>query len=220
MQVQSTALIFHEVNTGPGDRTLSVVAHDVLYREQQSPVMGAGKVLDTEAKAKILQVLNDDVQRSPEFIEPATLFQDRETLVWYRVRQKTRVCLDGHNLSIPVPSLVFMLHRGHLYVRAYKGERRPSPDTHLICSGLPNLYANGSWCAGGNRLPERPSQRHMADVEGMFFESPFTHDGSERPINGGGLDWLRSLEGKPRFPIRQLPGTRHTLMSWIKEVRK
>jgi hypothetical protein len=54
----------------------------------------------------------------------------------------------------------------------------------------------------------------------MFFESPFTHAGSE-PLPGGATDmttWFESLQGKRTFPTKGLEASDLTLGRWINRV--
>lgn len=219
MQLESTAIVFHKLNTGMHASALSVVTHE-LRSGTNGPSLGPGRVFSTADKMALAQSLVDDLSAHVELLDERCLVANLETLMWYRPRQKTTVCVAGLEYSVPLPSLVFLCHRGKLYVRAYKGAGRPNGETLLLSAGLPNLYQSGSWCAGGNLLPSHPTQRDIERIEHLFFESPFTHPGSE-PMPHGCKDmteWFCALQSKRSFPMKSLPTSSQTLGRWLQGV--
>lgn len=211
--VQSVALMIHKVSQqGINSTNLAVMAHDVYHQGNQS-VLGAGRPFSTTDKTNLLEILSDDVTPDLEIIESRCLAKGKETLMWYRPRVKTAIDVHGKTYTIPLPSLVFLLHKRTLYVTAYKGDKRPEKDTKLLLAGLPNISANGSWCSGGNSLPAHPNQAHIERIEEVFFLSPFTH------FNGAAADlglpdnmnapehltaYCEALEKKRQFPVSKL----------------
>lgn len=219
MHIESTAIVFHHLQTGMSGESLSVVTHD-FRQTDAGPSLGPGRVFGTSDKMALARVLIDDLNTGIELLNERCIVANLETLMWFRPRANTKLCVAGVDYTVPLPSLLFLCHRGKLYVRAYKGNKRPDQDTELYSAGLPNLYQHGSWCAGGNQLPSHPCQRDIEKIEAMFFESPFTHAGSE-PLPGGALDmtsWFGSLQNKRSFPTRSLEPADMTLGRWINRV--
>lgn len=221
MTVQSVALVLHKITVNNGDNELSVIAHDVHHTQGQS-VLGPGRVFSTRDKQALTEILSNDLNRTLELLQPVCLAASHETLLWYRPRQRTTVCLQGQELAVPLPSLVFLCHQGQLYVMAYRGNRRPTPATRLFVSGLPNIQqALGDWCSGGNRLPEHPAQSHIERIETMFFRSPFTHWGSWSPDDNADItEWFTAMADKKTFPVSVLPSADQTLGQWFSQITR
>ena len=219
MQIQSTAIVFHHLQHGMSGESLSVVTHD--FRDTDTgPELGPGRVFSSSDKVALARVLIDDLNTSIELLNERCMVSNLETLMWYRPRAKAALCIAGVDYTVPLPSLLFLCHRGKLYVKAYKGTGRPHSETELYSAGLPNLYQLGSWCAGGNQLPSHPAQSDIDRIESMFFESPYTHSGSE-PMPGGATDmaaWFESLQDKRSFPGKLLEASNLTLGRWINRV--
>jgi len=216
MHIESTAIVIHHLQTGPSDAALSVVAHDVRQSDK-GPSLGPGRTFSSTDKLALARVLIDDLSASVELLDERCLVVNLETLMWYRPRAKTTLCIAGVDYTVPLPSLLFLCHRGELHVKAYKGTKRPSADTELFSAGLPNLYKLGSWCSGGNRLPEHPGQESIAEIESAFFESPFTHSGNE-PLPGNRDEmtgWFKLLQARRSFPTQALISSNLTMGKWI-----
>lgn len=212
--VSSLALLIHKVESGPtNNSSLAVMAHDVYHQGGQS-VLGAGRPFNTTDKQNLLDILAEDTSAEMEFLEARCLASGKESLMWYRPRQKTTMDVCGKDYTVPLPSLIFLLHKGTLYVTAYKGDKRPEPTTRLLQCGLPNIGGGkGSWCSGGNGLPNHPTQAHIDRIEEVFFLSPFTH------FNGASADlgteedqssrksltpYFELLQTKRQFPTSKL----------------
>lgn len=215
--VSSQAFVLHRAKFGEDGDTFTILAHDVFHQNGKSQ-LGPGRAFGHDQKTALLTILSGYMQRDLEFLDAVCLAASHQTLVWYRPRQKTTVNLRGTEIDVPMPSLVFLAHKGQLHVAAYKGERRPERDTKLLHCALPNIQTNlGGWCSGGNRLPDMPSQHHIERMEKMFFQSPFTHWGHTRPSEAGESmeDYFTALKGKTRFPISQLEEMGTTLTGWM-----
>lgn len=215
--IASRAFVLHQAQFGNEESTFSILTHDVYHQGGQSQ-LGPGRPFGHDEKAALMAILSTYMQRDLEFLDAVCLAASHETLMWFRPRQKTTINLRGTEINVPMPSLVFLAHKGKLHVAAYKGERRPERDTKLLHCSLPNIQTNvGGWCSGGNQLPDMPSQHHIERMERMFFQSPFTHWGFNRPCENDVSmeDFFTSLKGKARFPISQLSEMGATLADWM-----
>ncbi len=217
--INSRALVIHQAQFGNAQDTFSILSHDVYHHGGKS-ALGPGRPFGHDEKTALLSILSDYMNRDLEFLDAYCLASSHESLVWYRPRQKTTINVNGEDMDVPMPSLIFMAHKGHLYVAAYKGERRPERDTKLLNCCLPNVGGHGSWCSGGNRIPDLPIQAHAAKIEKMFFLSPFTHWGTFVPSEGDDRKlkmetFFSGLKGKRTFPISLLSDMKVTVSEWM-----
>jgi len=223
MSVQSMAIVIHQANPGGfGNQILSVVRHTIHHGENES-VLGPGAVFSQEDKNHLIEILTDDTKQPMELLDETVLMRGEETLVWYRPRQKTQVNANGTDYTVPLPSLVFACHKGHLYVMAYQGERRPTHHTPLFMAGLPNIQSElGNWCSGGNNLPAKPTQAQMTRIEEVFFVSPFTHwsRGIPQQADHDFEQWFKTLSRQRRFPMKTLPDAELTLDQWLRKLTR
>lgn len=218
MPLNSTAIVIHKAELSNFENILSVTAHEIHHGDKQSS-LGPGRVFSNDDKASLAMVLSGDSAAPMELLSPHCLAAGKETLLWHRPRQKTTINVDGKLLDVHLPSLVFLAHKGELFVMATQGTKRPEPDSPLLFSGMPNAYKNGLWCSGGNRIPDNPQQRHIEQIERLFFESPFTHWGAERPKDSGDMtDWFTNLATKNRFPMRSLNSINLNLGLWFRSI--
>ncbi|KXS55283.1 MAG: hypothetical protein AWU57_382 [Marinobacter sp. T13-3] len=220
MQVESVAIVIHKLShsshaydNGMG---LSVTAHDIIHHNDRS-TLGPGRVFGINDQQQLLATLTEQVVAEPEILDTNVLVSTQETLMWYRPAGKTLVNMNGTDMRIPLPPLVFACHKGRLYIMAATGSGRPNADTALRECGLPNVNADGAWCDGGNKLPEQPRQSHIEDIERMFLESPFTHWWNTHPEGAEDMTaWFEALAKKPRYPMRSLNDANRTLGQWLK----
>lgn len=224
MDIQSTALVFHQIRHGSqyryGDSDLSVIVHDVRHDDSQ-PTLGPGRVFSNTDKQRLAEVLVEDLRVNVELLNPYCLSAAQQTLMWYRPRGRQSLRFQHETLECPLPSLVFLAHKGQLYVKAYKGERRPDANTPLTSAGMPNTNHFGSWCSGGNTVADFPTQRDIERIEERFFLSPFTHMGSERLPHKGPENmeaFYRWLAGQRRYPSGSMVSSNLTLGQWLKRI--
>jgi PRTRC genetic system protein B len=226
--VHSLALVVHSANLG-SDQTLSVVAHDVHHQDRKS-MLGPGRVFSTRDKQELLGLLSGNLNMSLEMLDERCLAASQETIMWFKPRGKQLVNVQGTELEVPLPSLIFLLHQRQLHIVAYKGNRRPDPDTKLLACGLPNVSRNGSWCSGGNAMPAHPTQSDIEGIERRFFLSPFTHWTGNHVTDAGDMEqFFHDLSEKRSYPVNKLaPATQPlrngwddrcvTLKSWMNEI--
>lgn len=213
--VESQALVLHKL-----DQHFSAVIHDIHYYDQ-GPVMGAGRVMSASDQERLIEILSSQSNHTLAFVPDTLLAQDRQTLMWWRPAGPAQLGFSAGMLTAHLPALVFCLHKGNLKVAALRSQERPTPDSKLYHSGFPNTSESGSWCSGGNRLPDEPNQGHMQRVQDTFLESPFTHGGgSAIKDESNVMDfWKNARRAKP-FPVRRLLPMGKTLGDWIKEAAK
>ena len=118
-QVKTLALLIHSVTASEtNEQNLAVMAHDVYHQGDQS-ILGAGRAFTTTDKRNLLEILSNDTSADMEFLEARCLASGKESLMWFRPRQKTTVDILGKSYTVPLPSLVFLLHKQNLYIAAY-----------------------------------------------------------------------------------------------------
>lgn len=212
--VKSQALLVHTYD----DRCVAA-AHEV-HHTPNGFVLGAGRNLSVANQKSIVAALSRNVVLEMEIIPEAVLAFDRETVIWWRRACTVEMCLSSGVMARAVPSLIFRLRRGNLWVAAIRGTRRPAAATRLYHCGLPNIGAEGLWCSGGNALDQYPVLCAISDYEKMFFQSPFTHHGAS-PLKGGreGFEFWENEPPNGRFSNSLLVSMQNKRLGhWVTEL--
>lgn len=212
--VKTQALMIHAYNNH------CVASAHKVHHTPNGFVLGAGRNLSVSDQKSIVAALSRNVVLKLELIPETVLAFDRETVIWWKRACVEEMCFSSGSVKRAIPSLIFCLRRGNLWVAAIKGSRRPSSTSRLYHCGFPNIDADGLWCSGGNVLDQYPELSSIGDYENMFFQSPFTDHGSS-PLKGvsGGLDFWESQSPEKHFSNSLLLSMRgkNRLAAWISE---
>lgn len=130
-------------------------------------------------------------QLEVELLTPYMLVRTQSTTVWWTPQQRRTIhfhCKETDRLGIREfdfihPALVWMVHRGSLYLRALPGSVRPEADTLLAVAPYWNIDDSGLVCLGSMRTPENRSLALLKKWEDGFFESSFTHPNRTQIVN-------------------------------------
>jgi len=128
--------------------------------------------------------------------------------------------LDVGNLTIPVPALV-LAGTGRSYYLWALAEPF-SPQAGVYDAPFPNVHDGGKIC-WGNNMPPQASLVNAHLAWKLFFESPFNShlvQGKTRRHSDDVRKLLVKLEGKQKFPLRELAASRGTLASNIERLFK
>ncbi len=121
--------------------------------------------------------------------------------VWIAPGKHTLNIRTGKRLdvwTVPLPGMVFVGNgtRYHIFAAAQRPARKSDPVFHCP---LPNVYEDGSICAGNVPFPKCEAGT-IAQSLSLFFESEFNHDLAGQHT----LALLVSLRGKRAFPLAEL----------------
>lgn len=104
----------------------------------------------------------------------------------------------------PHPGLIFYAGEREWRVFAYKGSKRPTPDTKLYQAPYFNVWEQGKICVGSVQLPDRFDVAAVEHYEAAWFDSIFTHPNQNKLTSYKGGDyqlWADLLDGKHKsFP--------------------
>lgn len=214
-EVESIALVIHSLN-----RRASAVVHSIIKLDDFRYTLGAGRVLDIQEKAEIVNILSDRDSCEMDLIPSNVVAFRPNALVWWRPASNTQVCVDNAFYKVETPPLLFAFAEGSLFVFALKENSRPKHQTKLYHCGFPNIDINGLWCAGGNHLPTSHSFKKIEQIEDMFFESPFTNHGASplKKCNDNSQFWKNKSRVK-QFPLSKLVANNKTLGDFISEIK-
>jgi hypothetical protein len=123
-------------------------------------------------------------------------------------------------LTIPVPALA-LAGAGHTYY-LWALKEPFSPQARVFDPPLPNIHGGGLVCWGDN-TPPNAHPRNAEKAWRLFFDSPFNShlaNGKTRRHKDDVRRLLVKLEGRARFPLRDLIADRGTLESNIDRLFK
>lgn len=128
--------------------------------------------------------------------------------------------LEVGTLTIPVPALV-LVGAGRSYYLWALAEAF-SPQARVFDAPFPNVHGGGQVCWGNNTPPLAGPSTAQAAWK-LFFESPFNShlvQGKTRRHADDVRKLLVNLDGKNKFPLRELAAERGTLTSNIERLLK
>lgn len=207
--VQTFALLVHQHTV---TKNIDITTHKVLSLSAGQHTLGAGRAMTGTDKDALLGILLDEDQ-SVDFIPENVLISTRTVLAWYREPEVREIPFkDGVQVNAPLPGLVFIARDGQpLRTYAYKGRKRPTPDTELYFTPLGNVYESGTTCTGNVNVPRNVSVANVPKWESFILDARNTHLSGIVPIKGitdfaGLVGFYKSLEEKAAktFPAKRL----------------
>ena len=217
--IQSAVLVYSD---GSGS---FATLHDVAREEGKAPYLRPGRALTTEFLRCLAEGLG--VRTPTEILPENILARTPEMMVWWTARSRRVMFfgggspeadrLNGH--VYPHPPLVFKIEGTELFVRALREDRRPGAESWLMMAPYWNCGTDGRVCLGTARVPKRASVDLIAQWEGGFFNSQFTHPGgavrlTSHPGGFAGL-WTSLAGSEGPFPLECLAEARQTLKQFV-----
>lgn len=225
------AVVFY----GDGKLISGGTVHD-MRMEGGRAVAGAGRLLTAQGLKALAQCAAEGLRRAPEIQPEQVLVATDELLVWWRRAgpedlafdvdwnrgEAGRARLQGVMKRMPLPALVFVLHRSRacqgiwqgVYVYAMGEDKRPTADTPMFRAPLLNLNDDGAVCWGDGELPKGRTSADIAQWESLFFSSKFTHYNHSSPVKSKDCyEWIADFcdSSAKEFPSDHLLPMRETL---------
>ena len=120
--------------------------------------------------------------------------------------------------KIPMPPHVIVCKGSSISLYALKKNARPTNDTPLFISPVPNVYSSNNLCKGSIDFPKNPTQDHIQDIEQGIFTTINTHAHVQSLTNvklGAQVKYLKSLENTKHFSVKNMIPINRTLKSII-----
>lgn len=205
-----------------GGQTVFASAHDIKTSDEGKATIEAGTPVSKTGLVKMMQTLVPENYAPAELLGNHILAQGSDHLAWYCKSQKRRVWFKCAELGGEVaaktdhPGLVFIIGKGHWYVFAVKGNKRPTSDTPLYVSPYLNVWKGGHICTGNIETPKGAMKFSTEAWEEAFFRSYFTHPnqhekGALTKYRGGIFSLWRALMKGRAFPAESLVAAGETL---------
>lgn len=208
-----------------GNRAFATL-HEVKYRPNEAPYLGAGQSVTTGFLETLAKGLGASM--GAEVLPEHVLARAPDLIAWWsRARPRLMFFGDGDPKTktltgkiYPHPALVFMIHGRELFVRALAENRRPRANTRLCNAPYWNTDAHGRVCLGTMRVPDETGVTSLTGWETAYFCSEFTHpSGAVRLTThpDGFLGLWSCLAGRQRaFPVKFLAGSKQTLEDFVR----
>jgi len=175
----SALIMYHHSKTGRLDMT----AHEVINAPGEGMfTLGAGRAFSELDKDTLVSIMLE-TDSSVEFLDPRILVKSRSHLVWYTAPQHIDVLFKGEMHNAPIPGLVYIAESGKpLRCFAFKGKKRPTPQTQLFFAPFGNYYKNGSFCTGNATVPKNNTIGDIPGWERFVLQCTNTHMGGVQVV--------------------------------------
>ena len=192
-----------------------------LFRWQEPSGLSGSKFVSAED----LQAAFSNSERDTGWLAPGVVRtgygKQGEWFVLHAPPQKLTIHLtDIGTITIPVPTLVLTGSGRSYYLWALKEPF--SPQARIFDAPFPNVHVGGQIC-WGNNTPPSASPSNAVTAWRLFFESPFNShlaQGKTHRHHDDVRKLLVRLDGKRKFPVRDLLAERGTLDSNIQHLFK
>ena len=205
-----------------GGQTVFASVHDIQTSKEGVATIAAGTPVSKTGLVKMMQTLVPEDYAPAELLGNHILAKGSDYLVWYCKPQKRQVWFKNDEIGQDVsanthqPGLVFIIGKGHWYVFAVKGNKRPTSSTPLYVAPYLNVWAGGHICTGNIETPKGGLKFSTEAWEEAFFRSYFTHPNVHEKdaltkYRGGIFSLWRSLMKGRAFPTESLVRAGETL---------
>ncbi len=205
-----------------GGQAVFASVHGIQTSKEGVATIEAGTPVSKIGLVKMMQTLVPEDYAPAELLGNHILAKGSDYLVWYCKPQKRQVWFKNKEIGQDVsattyqPGLVFIISKGHWYVFAVKGSKRPTSSTPLYVAPYLNVWKGGCICTGNIETPKGELKFSTAAWEEAFFRSYFTHPnqhekGALTSYRGGIFSLWRALMKGRAFPTESLVRAGETL---------
>lgn len=217
--VPISALITYK-NPNDGRHATFMAEHD-FTKVNNEFVIGEAHLLTLKDQTKIANKLLNKTN-STMLIHENMLAAFSDGLAWFIPAKtwsmSTLIMGKIKRFNIPMPPHVAVCKNNKIFVYAIKENKRPTLDTELFRSPVPNVYSKGNLCKGSVKFPSSPSSKDIPEIEKGIFETVGSdlHVQSLKDINPEDhIKSLISLKDTDYFNVSTLVSfpNKHTLKS-------
>lgn len=187
------SIVVYEGKQGE-DKTPKYVA--MMYRVENGKCVKPNLVSANELRQLLDSV---EVRQKGEFIPENVLMQSADRIAWWEKGCIATLNMDKAAVTVPLPPMAYLKVRDqkNIKVWALKENKRPTPDTDLYCVPFPQwTRQTGGVHLCGVRVPSAHKLSNIPKWVACVLESRWRFD--------SGVEPLRQLEGKKKYPIRSL----------------
>lgn len=215
----SNAILLYRENAG---QAVFASVHDIKTSKEGVATIKAGTPISKTGLLEMMQTLVPENFAPAELLGNHILAKGGNHLVWFCKAQKRQVWFKNDEIGQDVnantqhPGLVFIIGKGHWYVFAVKGNKRPTLSSPLYVAPYLNVWAGGRICTGNIETPKGRMKFSTEAWEEAFFRSYFTHPNIHKKgaltIYRGGIFalWRALMKGRS-FPTESLVPAGETL---------
>jgi len=191
--------------------------HYLFRWQEESGLTGSKFVTADDLQAAFANSERDTGWLAPGIVRAGYSKQGEWFVLVQPPHKETVQLLDVGVITIPVPTLVLAGAARSYYLWALKEDGTFSPNSLLFDAPFPNIHDGGQIC-WGNNTPPNASPRNATQVWELFFRAPFNShlvNGKTHRHREDVRKLLARLDGKRRFPVKDLAAQRGTLESNI-----
>ena len=187
--------------------------------------VGPGGLISVNLLTELLETLGQKV--GLEYLPSNVIACNSNAIVWWTPARKRAMffhrddAADLNGQVFPHPALIWVVNRGHLFLRALADNRRPNLGAPLFVAPYWNTEpSRGSVCSGSMKRPRVTDVSTLEVWEEGFFGSQFTHPSGSGVLTkhpGGFLGLWAELAGAEEFDPAYLHPSKQTVRDLLTE---
>ncbi|MGK2231268.1 MAG: PRTRC genetic system protein B [Colwellia sp.] len=207
------ALVTYQNSNILGEQEFIMARHDFDKNIKGEYVLGDAKLLSISQQHKIAYTMldNKNTTTGSNLIDENVLAIYPDGLAWFIKAKiwKMRFSIGGRTkvYSIPMPPHVVKIRGRTISLYAIKKNTRPTKNTKLFISPVPNVYDSNRLCTGSVDFPKTPNQDDMIEIEQGIFTTINTHSHVQSLLGIKAVrhvQHLISLDKQSHFSIQKL----------------
>ena len=178
-----------------------------LFRRREKMGVQSKFITLADVSAAFTQV-EQDSGWIPDGVKRHGFNQNGRWFVYWQPAQIIRILLlegdQAETLTLPIPATILIGEGRKFHLFATNGDF--FPQAPVFRAPFPNLHDNHSVC-WGNNTPAEAAPENAVHAWRLFFESPFNNhliSGKSKKHSDDVRKQLRSLQGKRRYPLKDL----------------
>jgi PRTRC genetic system protein B len=171
-----TSFVIYDSYSQKNGHKQLVAKHSFELQDDGTYALGTARLMDNAQQATLAETILQNNTVSMGILPENILAQTNNSLIWYVKARKWVMQLNTtkegiKKYSVPLPAHVISFHKGNIYAFALKQNKRPTAETVLYHSPVPNIYSDGKLCKGSVKFPSSASLKMMDDVEAGIFRT-------------------------------------------------
>lgn len=190
-----------------------IVARHKFDLTKNGYVLGTAKLLSESQQIQVAEHIVATKKTSLGLLPENVIHIGINDLIWYVKAKVWKMAFPTEKgteyFDVPLPAHLIRAKDGEFFAYALKSNKRPTANTEIFHSPVPNVYSDGRICQGSVKFPKHIDLNAMSDIEASIFRTVSTgiHNRGIKGISRS--DHTKYLQGlanekKQRFSVTKL----------------